>query len=56
MSMPRYITFVAVSLLTAFAGAQVVHNYYKPLADLEDLIQEELERRRKAKETVPEQA
>ena len=53
MSWPRYLTFAVVSLLTSFAGAQVVHQIYRPLDDLEDLVQQELERRKKAKEMNP---
>lgn len=50
-SWPRYILFSTVSLLTTLAGAQVVHNYYRPLDDLEELVQQELERRKKAQES-----
>lgn len=50
MSWPRYLTFFMVSMLTSFGGAQVVHEYYKPLDDLEELVQQELDRRRKARE------
>ncbi|XP_016836673.1 uncharacterized protein C12orf73 [Nasonia vitripennis] len=48
VSWPRYISFFAVSMLSAYAGAQLVHIYYKPLDDLDDMVQEEIERRRKA--------
>lgn len=49
-SWPRYITFCVVSMLTTLAGAQCVHVYYRPLDDLEELVQQELERRKKDKE------
>lgn len=35
----RYVTFMAASLLTMFAGAQTVHVYYKPLDDLDEYIE-----------------
>ncbi|CAB0033170.1 unnamed protein product [Trichogramma brassicae] len=50
LSWPRYISIFAASILTSFAGAQCVHMYYKPLDDLEQLVQQELERRRRARE------
>lgn len=48
VSWPRYISFFTASMLTAFAGAQLVHMYYKPLDDLEELIQQEMRRRKEA--------
>lgn len=44
---PRYIAFVSAAMMTTLAGAQVVHTFYKPLDDLETLVQKELERRKK---------
>ncbi|XP_015590459.1 uncharacterized protein C12orf73 homolog [Cephus cinctus] len=51
LSSSRYLTFVASAMLTMFAGAQVVHMYYRPLDDLDELVQRELERRRAEKST-----
>jgi hypothetical protein len=51
ISWTRYISFIVVSLFTTLAGGQVVHMYYKPLDDLEELIQQELERKRISGET-----
>lgn len=41
---PTYFKFVAAASLSMFFGAQIVHNIYKPLEDLDDLVQKELER------------
>lgn len=46
VSFGRYISFVAASLLTMFAGAQTVHIYYKPLDDLEEYIEKEKQKRK----------
>ncbi|XP_033219806.1 uncharacterized protein C12orf73 [Belonocnema kinseyi] len=46
LSYPRYITYFTASLLTALAGAQTVHKFYRPLDDLNDLVEEELARRK----------
>lgn len=45
MSPWSYIRFCIVATLTAFAGAQTVHYYYRPLKNLEEIVQEELKRR-----------
>ncbi|KAK5642711.1 hypothetical protein RI129_008878 [Pyrocoelia pectoralis] len=44
VSWPRYITFFSAAMLTMLAGAQTVHIYYKPLADLDNYIDEEIRR------------
>lgn len=46
MSM-RFIAFCAVALATTLAGAQCVHEIYKPLGDLDDLVEQRLKERRK---------
>ncbi|XP_012529536.1 uncharacterized protein LOC105832812 [Monomorium pharaonis] len=43
----RYIVFCATALVTMLAGAQWVHELYKPLDDLEDLVEQRLNERRK---------
>lgn len=42
MSMPRFISLVTLSMLAMFSGSQVVHMVFKPLDDLDDLIEQEL--------------
>ncbi|XP_046818036.1 uncharacterized protein LOC124423833 [Vespa crabro] len=39
-----YIKFGIVSMLTMLAGAQTVHVIYKPLIDVDKLVEEELEK------------
>lgn len=43
-SWPRFLTFSCTALISTFAGSQIVHEYYKPLADMDILIQKEVER------------
>jgi len=43
----RYIAFCTASLIAMLAGAQCVHEIYKPLGDLEDLVEQRLKERRK---------
>ncbi|XP_012268841.2 protein brawnin [Athalia rosae] len=45
VSWPRYLSFFTAAMLSMFAGSQTVHYYYKPLDDLNDLIEQELKRR-----------
>ncbi|XP_074114672.1 ubiquinol-cytochrome c reductase complex assembly factor 6 sloth 2 [Cotesia typhae] len=46
LSTGAYIRFCIVATLTAFAGSQVVHMQYRPLDDMEKLVEEEIKRRR----------
>ncbi|XP_018407643.1 PREDICTED: uncharacterized protein LOC108783546 [Cyphomyrmex costatus] len=46
MSTSRFIVFCGVALATMLAGSQWVHNIYKPLDDLEDLVEQKLKERR----------
>ncbi|XP_043480985.1 protein brawnin [Leptopilina heterotoma] len=46
LSWPRYITFLIAAGTTAMCGSQLVHNHYKPLHDLESLVEEELKKLR----------
>lgn len=41
---PAYLRFVAAASLSMMFGAQIVHNIYRPLDDLDDLVQKEIER------------
>lgn len=50
MSPGKYIAVMSSALLTMFAGSQVMHSYYAPLADLEDYVKREEERRKTATE------
>ncbi|XP_072767735.1 ubiquinol-cytochrome c reductase complex assembly factor 6 [Anoplolepis gracilipes] len=47
LSWPRYIMFCTTALITMLTGAQYVHEIYRPLDDLEDLVERELKERRK---------
>jgi len=42
VSWPRYLAFLSAAMLSMFAGSQVVHVYYKPLADLDVYIEDEI--------------
>lgn len=46
VSTTRYIVFCAAALVTMLTGAQCVHKIYKPLSDLEDLVEQRLKERR----------
>lgn len=46
MSFSKYIACAIVSILTMFSGSQIVHEYYLPLANLDEYIQREEEKRR----------
>lgn len=39
----QYIRFTCTALCTMFLGSQLVHNYYKPLKDLDKYLQSEIE-------------
>lgn len=43
VSAGRYVTFTISALISMFLGSQLVHNYYKPLKDLNKYIEAELE-------------
>lgn len=42
----KYVALMASALITMFAGSQVMHNYYAPLADLDEYVKREEERRK----------
>lgn len=46
VSTSRFIVFCTAALLTMLAGAQCVHVIYKPLKDLDDLVEQRLKERR----------
>jgi hypothetical protein len=53
----QYIRFVLASMVSMFAGSQLVHNIFKPLKDLDKFVEKELEnlpedQRKKVKELL----
>lgn len=38
----EYIRFVCAAMFSMFLGSQCVHNYYKPLQDLDKFVEEEV--------------
>lgn len=42
VSWARYLSFTAAAMLSMLAGSQVVHQYYRPLKDLNVYINKEL--------------
>lgn len=46
MGIGKYIGMSIIGMLSMAAGAQMVHEYYLPLNDLEDYVQREIERRK----------
>lgn len=45
MTWPKFITFTTLGFLAMVSGAQTVHNIYRPLDDLDDLIEEAVKKR-----------
>ncbi|XP_052126219.1 protein brawnin [Frankliniella occidentalis] len=41
---PRFLAFSISALSSSLVGSQLVHNYYQPLADMDELIRKEVER------------
>lgn len=41
VSWSRYLTYATCSLLSMFAGSEVVHRYYRPLQDLNEYVEKE---------------
>lgn len=44
VSWPTYLKFVTAASLSMFFGAQVVHNIYRPLDDLDEMVKQEIEK------------
>lgn len=42
VSWSQYLKFLSAAMFSMFAGAQIVHVYYRPLADLDNFIEKEL--------------
>ncbi|XP_068977444.1 ubiquinol-cytochrome c reductase complex assembly factor 6 [Bombus flavifrons] len=45
ISWPRFISFISLAFLTTASGSQAVHLIYRPLDDLDDLIEEAFQKR-----------
>lgn len=45
-NMTIYVKVLVISALSMMAGSSVVHNYYKPLDDLEEYVEREIQRRK----------
>lgn len=45
VSWGNYLSFTAFAMISMLAGAQLVHQYYKPLEDLNVYIEEEMKQR-----------
>lgn len=45
----KFLRFCAVALGTMFLGSHVVFSYYQPMADFDDYVRKEAERRKQAK-------
>lgn len=44
VSLYTYSKFASAAILSMFLGSQTVHNYYKPLQDIEEVIRETQEK------------
>ena len=44
VSVGQYLRFATAAMLSMLLGSQVVHNYYKPLKDLDKYVEAELEK------------
>lgn len=52
VSWTRFISFASVATMFAMAGAQTIHVIYKPLDDLEELIEEGVKKKLAEKNNV----
>lgn len=49
ISLASYVKFSIMALTSMMFGSQFVHNIYKPLDDLEDYVEKEMEKLKAAK-------
>lgn len=49
ISLASYVKFSIVALTSMMFGSQFVHNIYKPLDDLEDYVEKEMEKLKASK-------
>jgi len=52
VSWPQYLKFFVAAMVSMVLGAQAVHVYYRPLDDLNELVQQEVERLSKSKDKI----
>jgi len=52
VSWPQYLKFFAAAMMSMLLGAQAVHVYYRPLDDLSELVQQEVEKLNKSKDKI----
>lgn len=50
ISIAAYVKFSIMAMASMMFGSQLVHNHYKPLDDLEDYVEKEIEKLKAAKE------
>jgi len=50
ISIAAYVKFSIMAMASMMFGSQLVHNQYKPLDDLEDYVEKEIEKLKAAKE------
>lgn len=50
ISIAAYVKFSLMAMTSMMFGSQLVHNQYKPLDDLEDYVEKEIEKLKAAKE------
>jgi len=50
ISIAAYVKFSLMAITSMMFGSQLVHNQYKPLDDLEDYVEKEIEKLKAAKE------
>jgi len=50
ISIATYIKFSLIAITSMMFGSQIVHNQYKPLDDLEDYVEKEMEKLKAAKD------
>lgn len=48
VSLPTYLKFFVASMLAMMAGSQTIHVIYHPLEGMDNLVQQEIERLKKA--------
>lgn len=48
-----YVKFVLMAMASMMFGSQFIHNIYKPLDDLEEYVEKEMEKLKAAKEWKP---
>ncbi|XP_044736278.1 protein brawnin [Chrysoperla carnea] len=52
VSWPTYLKFFAAAMLSMMAGSQVVHMYYRPLDDMNELIEAEIRKKKLAESAI----